>query len=490
MTSPLIDPPSFLVDSEETQDATRSAVAAERARIRRELDDVLHKNLLGVSMIAEALATQGAAADPRELDRHLRELAKLARDAVSEARAFITGIEAEALGDELRSAVTAWGDLTGVTTSLDLGPEISAPTQVQREIVAILREALSNVERHAAAASVRVSLQIRQDRLLMTVADDGSGFCPPADLAELRSAGQAGLARTDQRVRQLGGSLTVTSLPGLGTHLEVDLPAPVSTRQLMRDTPPPVRVVLAEENPVLRRGLRACIEHSTALAIVAEAKDGYGAMAVVRDHRPDVLLLDARMLLPGQLPAIVQASEQTQVILLVNPDDAELMARATEAGATGYVIHGDFERDELIQILTETGRRSRTATAPTPAPVGEWPGRAADLRPREREVMGLIAEGLTNRQIAARLVISDKTVKNHICSIYQYLGAPDRGQAVKRWQELLQRSAPAPGTLLGIAKRDCGPVKPGSPGDGNGGHSRMDIQLAQRVLDMGAHGIP
>lgn len=487
MTRPLIAPPSFLVDSEETQYDARSAVAAERARIMRELDDSVSKSLLGVSMIAESLVSHRDSADPAELDRRLRELARLASDAVSDARAVINGLHDDAFGDVVRGVVTEWSNLTGISANLELGHGIVAPPEIRREIVLILREALTNTERHARASRAHVCLRIVEDRLLLTVADDGSGFCVPADLTELRATGRAGLIRMDQRVRQLGGTLIMTSWPGLGTHIEVDLPAPALTGQWLRAAPqaPPVRVIIADENPVLRRGLRACVERSPRIEIAAEAETGQRAMSLVRTHCPDVLLLDVRMLPAAEMSIIPRLSEQTRVVMLASPDDGDLVIRALEAGACGYVIHGEFRREDLIQIVLDAGRR-------TPAPPGMPSGgraRAGGLRPREREVMGLIAEGLTNRQIAARLVISEKTVKNHICSIYQYFGVHERSQAVNRWLELLRSSAPAPGPLLGVEHGGIWPVEAGSPRDGNGRDRGMDVQLAQHVLDMGAHSI-
>jgi DNA-binding NarL/FixJ family response regulator len=290
----------------------------------------------------------------------------------------------------------------------------------------------------------------------------------------------------DQRVRELDGTLILTSWPSLGTHLEVDLPAAALATGGLRSAPqaPPVRVIIADQNPVLRRGLRACVERSPRIEVAAEAETGQRAMTLIERLHPDVLLLDVQMLRPDEMPVISRLSEQTQVILLACPDDADLVMRALEAGASGYAVHGEFQRDELIQIVLDAKRRP-----PGPAVPAGGRSRSAGLRPREREVMGLIAEGLTNRQIAARLVISDKTVKNPICSIYQHFGVHDRGQAVSRWLELLRQSAPAPGPLLGVKQRGIGPVEASPPRDRDRRHSRVDVQLAQHILDMGAHSI-
>jgi two-component system, NarL family, response regulator DevR len=119
--------------------------------------------------------------------------------------------------------------------------------------------------------------------------------------------------------------------------------------------------------------------------------------------------------------------------------------RAAGAGEHRYAALGEFEPSDLIQVVHDAARRNPYLAPPQTA---VFPGRPhsvngaslshrdSELTPREREVMGLIAEGLSNRQIAARLVISEKTVKNHICSIYQRIGVEGRREAVSRWRQL------------------------------------------------------
>ena len=157
----------------------QAAVAAERARIAREMDDAVSKSLLGVSMVAASLASAPRADDTQALDQQLRELTRLARRAVSDARCVISDLREEALADEVRSVATAWGVFTGVNVILELAPESTASARGRGEILADLREALRNVEQHARAGEVRVGLRRADEQLLLTVADDGAGFRPP-----------------------------------------------------------------------------------------------------------------------------------------------------------------------------------------------------------------------------------------------------------------------------------------------------------------------
>jgi DNA-binding NarL/FixJ family response regulator len=429
----------------------RAAVAAERARIAREVDDTVSKSLLGVSMVAASLASAPRADDTQALDQQLRELTRLARRAVSDARCVINDLREEALVDEVRSVATAWGVFTGVNVSLELAPGSTATALGRCEVLADLREALRNVEQHARASQVRIGLRRSDERLLLAVADDGVGFRPPADLAELRNIGCTGLSGMNERARRLGGQLNIESWPGRGTRLQVEIPAPAPAR---RQFPAgaaiaQARVIIADSNPVLRAGLRAALEQAADIEITAEAGNGEDAVALVREHHPDVLLLDVRMPLPEGSATIRQISPLTRVVMLTCVDDANLAMGAAAAGASGCLLRGEFEPGELIQVVLEAARHQ-----PVPEPYARANGtsslraglgrpvlrRPMGLRPRELEIMGLIAEGLSNRQIAARLVITEKTVKNHICSIYQRFGVTERSQAVRRWREFRSTS--------------------------------------------------
>lgn len=430
----------------------RAAVAAERARIARELDDTVSKSLLGISMVAASLATAPQMADRQALEQQLRELTRLARRAVADTRCAIHDLREEALRDEVRSVATAWSILTGIHVGLELLPGGEVFADVRCEIVAILREALRNVEKHARASQVRVVLRRARGLVVLSVADDGTGYRPAADVAELRAAGCSGLAGISERARRLGGRLIVESRPGGGTRLRAEIPAPAPARQVSRvaSGTSQVRAIVADGNPVFRLGLRTALEHAAGIEIVAEAANGEDAVALVHRHHPDVLLLDIRMPLPDGPATIPHLSRRTRVVMLTSVDDADLVMGT---GASGCVMREELEQGELIQVVMDAARPRPISPGSVPDGVARsllaGPGRAASgpivLRPREREIMGLIADGLSNRQIAARLVITEKTVKNHICSIYQRFGVVERSQAVRRWRELLSDSDSPPG---------------------------------------------
>jgi DNA-binding NarL/FixJ family response regulator/two-component sensor histidine kinase len=425
--------------------AAQAAVAAERARFAREMHDSVGKSLLGIAIAAASLISPTSPPDPHSLDQRLHDLARLAQHAVSETRSVINNLREGALGDAVRCMATAWGIAAGASISLAVAPGSDATEEIGSEIITILHEVLRNVEKHAHATQVQISLCKVAQGISLNVADNGVGFCPPADLRELESAGRRGLVGIAECAQRVGGVLVIESRPGLGARIVVQVPVSATGGRQSLAVPPPVaRVIVAEDNPVLRSGLRAVLESAPEVEIVAEAVNGTETVDQVRRHGPDVLLFDACMRMADGSEVIPRVSRLTQVVVLTCGDDGSLAARTVGANEHRYAALGEFEPADLIQIVLDAARHKPVRALHTADPEDRSQHgngmalrrRGGELTPREREVMGLIADGLSNRQIAARLVISEKTVKNHICSIYQRIGVCGRSQAVSRWREL------------------------------------------------------
>ncbi|MDN0195454.1 response regulator transcription factor [Streptomyces sp. S.PNR 29] len=261
--------------------------------------------------------------------------------------------------------------------------------------------------------------------------------------------------------------------------------------------PAPLRVVVADDNPVVRAGLTALLSGREDITVVAEAADGRQAYEAAHHHRPDVVLLDVRM--PGvdgisALPYLVQIAP---VVMLTYSRESEIVQEALRRGAGGYLVHGEFTADQLVSAVRDI-RQGRAHFTPTAAgallaqlrqgaggsaayPLPEGLGRAdataygsnpstplpepissenlSQLQPdvaqsssgwtsghpaapdrsrfqlstREAEIMDLIASGMTNQQIAATCFISEKTVKNHINRIFAKLHSTSRSEAAAKW---------------------------------------------------------
>ncbi|MEZ7007763.1 response regulator [Streptomyces sp. AD55] len=253
-----------------------------------------------------------------------------------------------------------------------------------------------------------------------------------------------------------------------------------------------LRVVVADDNPVVRAGLTALLSGRTDITVVAGAADGREACEATYHHRPDVVLLDVRMPVVDGIAALPYLVGIAPVMMLTYSGEAEIVREALRRGAGGYLVHGEFTADALVTAVRDVrhgrahftptaaqallahvrqspppdtplpdtlGLDSATAHAPIPPtslpshrdggnslkrlshlqlPVRQSTSTAPDrsgyrLSSREVEIMDLIASGMTNQQIAAACFISEKTVKNHINRIFAKLHSTRRSEATAKW---------------------------------------------------------
>jgi DNA-binding NarL/FixJ family response regulator len=211
-----------------------------------------------------------------------------------------------------------------------------------------------------------------------------------------------------------------------------------------------IRVLIADDQPVVRDGLAMLLELHDDVKIVATAADGVEAVERACAERPDIVLMDLRMpRLEGAEATrqILAALPDTRVLVLTTYADDEFLFSALQAGARGYltkdataeeiehairaVVAGQTHLDPAIQQRLVTVALNRTPPAPTPTGPASPTELADELTPREVEVLKLIAAGLSNREIADKLVLSNATVKTHINRIFSKTGARDRAQAVR-----------------------------------------------------------
>jgi DNA-binding NarL/FixJ family response regulator len=221
------------------------------------------------------------------------------------------------------------------------------------------------------------------------------------------------------------------------------------------EAPRTVQVVIADDQELVRSGFAMILEAQPDISMVAEAGDGLAAVAAVREHQPDVLLLDIRMPRMDGIEAvrIVCADTATRVIMLTTFDQDDYVYDALLAGASGFLLK-DVRRDDLVQAvrvvaageallspavtrrLIDDMVRRQSRPAPAPADLGI-------LTARELEALVLLGRGLSNAEIAAELVVSEHTVKTHVSNVLSKLHLRDRVQAA-------------------ITAYECGLIVPGS----------------------------
>ncbi len=216
-----------------------------------------------------------------------------------------------------------------------------------------------------------------------------------------------------------------------------------------------IRVLLADDQALLRAGFRMLLSAADDIEVVAEAANGGDAVALAREHGPDVALMDLRMpevdgLTATRLITGDPALAAVRVVVLTTFDDDESVFAALRAGASGFLVK-DVEPDDLLHAVRvvargdallspsvtraviaqfTSGHPARQAAAPAPAPARPAPPGLAALTEREREVVSLVAAGLSNEEIATKLTVSPLTVKTHVTRSMTKLSARDRAQLV------------------------------------------------------------
>lgn len=204
-----------------------------------------------------------------------------------------------------------------------------------------------------------------------------------------------------------------------------------------------ISVLVVDDHPVVREGLVAMINRAGDLAVVGEAADGEAAVKATLDLRPAVVLMDLRLPVLDGVEATRRIKErlpQVAVVILTTYDDDELILAGVRAGAGGYLLK-DAPREEIFRAIRSAARGEAVLAPPVAARllqrVGERPGASSpSLTAREIEVLQLVGQGASNKEIAAALLLSEGTVKTHLNSIFSKLEVHDRTGAVTRGLQL------------------------------------------------------
>jgi len=211
-------------------------------------------------------------------------------------------------------------------------------------------------------------------------------------------------------------------------------------------TETPLRVLMADDHPLFRKGLRTLLDSIPGMSVVGEATTGEAAVAMTLELEPDVVLMDLQMPGGGGLSAIRQLMARkpdVRVLVVTLFEDDESVFTALKAGARGYVLK-DADEADVLRAIEAVAQGEAIFSPAIAARLMDYfaatqtsPGAAAlpDLTEREREILALIARGRSNAQIADALSISIKTVRNHASNIFNKLQVADRAQAALRARE-------------------------------------------------------
>ncbi len=432
-------PPRTVELEHEREEKAKLAVTEERARIARELHDVVAHNVS--MMVVQAGAERRAIGDERpETTEVLETIEDTGRSAMAEMRRLLGMLRRS--DDDLALApqpsLRHLGDLVeqvreaGMPVDLRIeGEERELAPGIDLSAYRIVQEALTNALKHAGPARARVTVRYGESELDIEIADDGT---------DAGRGGACGRARPRRDARARGH---VRGRPRHGPAPRRRLRGPRAAPARRRGAV--IRVLLADDQALVRGGLRKIVETEPDMTVVAEAEDGLQAVDSARAAKPDVAVLDIRMPHLDGIEAtrriVAALGDEVRVLMLTTFGLDDYVFDALRAGASGFMLKDAPPEELLDAIRVVAGGAALLAPAVTRAVVAEFarrsPAASADTSPRleelterEREVLMLLTRGRSNAEIAADLVVSDATVKTHVAHVLMKLGVRDRVQAV------------------------------------------------------------
>ena len=322
---------------------------------------------------------------------------------------------------------------SGLAVELPMaGSTQTTPPALGTAAYRVVQESLTNVLRHSQArrAQVRVAARRAAGALRVEIVDPG-----PARDRRTPPAPGSGMRGMRERVAATGGQFAAEPTPEGGFVVRAE----------WGRAPPMIRVLLADDQPLVRAGFRLILDAEDDITVVGEADDGAAALALARQERPDLVLMDIRM--PGvdgleatRRIAADDALAGVKVLILTTFELDEYVFEALRAGASGFLVK-HTQPAELIRAVREIAageallspsvtRRLIAEFAARPQRPALTPPSMQVLTERESEVVALVAQGLTNDEIAAELVLSPATARTHVSRAMLKLGARDRAQLV------------------------------------------------------------
>ncbi len=431
------------------------ATIRERNRLAREIHDTVAQSLSALCLKLETVQTLLVQQDNERAIKMLDAVQLQAKEALRDTRRAVQDLSAEALQSlSISQAIEA--ELNRIQaegqfiTNLNItGSERILPPDLSSTLLRIAQEAINNALKHSHAKRVRVGLQFGANEIVMLIEDDGVGFDTTVQsTADLE--GGYGIYSMQERATLYGGTFQIESTIGWGTRIKVSLPikddelAQTGSSDLVVQLPDfdgkKLRILLADDHPSVRSGMRLLLETDPSIEIVSEARNGEEAYELAKASMPDVILMDVNMPGIGGIKALEMIHEELPsipVVMLSAEADENDITNALKAGAHGFLLKNIEGAELLKSVHAAVGKDAvlspqiSNILAEKVAGQNTENSQRLSLNDREREILELAAFGASNKQIAAELFIAPKTVEHYLHSIYTKLDVHSRGAAVR-----------------------------------------------------------
>jgi len=407
----------------------------ERHRMARELHDTVGHTvtslILGMEMTKQILASNTA-----EATEKLDSLIRTARDGLSEWRdnvyqqAFAHRIS---LTEQCERIAHEFSQNTGTRIHFSVGgKEEELVDSIQYVLIRCLQESLTNALRHGKATQIECRLHFAPRHVKLSVMDNGTG-CTHIQYG-------LGLTTMQERVRAVQGELDVTSMNGTGVSVFVTIPLKTAEPRQQ------IRVLIVDDEEFIRESLSMLLAAESSISVVGTAQDGQAGEALCRELQPDVILMDIHMPHMDGVVTTKRIKEkwpQIKVIMLTTFGEIQFASEAINAGAEGYLIKSHHPQNiaKAVQLVYSGGNLisremasilisalQKEAETPSPkASAAQFHG----LKERELQILRCLTQGMRYRDIAAKLHLTEGTVRNYVSSIYAKLDVHGREEATR-----------------------------------------------------------
>ena len=404
-------------------------VSRERNRMARDLHDTLAHTLSAVSIQLEAVTTIWESS-PDVARQRIEKIQGITRDGLNETRQALQALRSSPLEDlgltmalhvmALKASERAGFRLhfTMPETMPDLLPEI------ELNLYRIAEEALNNAVQHAATSDLWFRLNLTDNRLILQIRDNGIGY----DSHTSPPAGHFGLVGMRERAIMCGGHPQNRER---NTYRNIN--------QLNTRTQTMIKVMIVDDQALARDGLEVIVGSSPDIDIIGTAENGADALSKLETLTPDVVLMDLKMPILNGVQTTRRIREDypdIRVLVLTTFDSDEWVVDAIRAGASGYLLK-DSPREDIVNAIKHTASGGTTVSPQITDTLYRVVKQgitvdssiSEDLNEREREILNLLANGLTNADIATKIHLAEGTVRNYVSSIFTKLDVADRTQA-------------------------------------------------------------